>query len=90
MIVMLQVCNYPGSQFRVQGSRLERKRGLGVYNVSDGQFHILKEIIVAVCDALGRTPPRFSVPVGTVRFMAGCMEDALRLVGGNPLSVAIL
>ena len=81
MIAMLQVCNYPGSQFRVQGSRLERKRGLGVYNVSDGHSHTLKEIINAICQALGRNPPRFSVPVGPARFLAGLMEDTFRLVG---------
>ena len=52
-----------------------------VYNVSDGQFHTLKEIINAICQALGRNPPRFSVPVGPARFMAGLMEDTLRLVG---------
>jgi UDP-glucose 4-epimerase len=52
-----------------------------VYNVSDGHFHTLKEIIAAICDALGRNPPRFSVPVGPARFMAGLMEDTLRLVG---------
>jgi len=81
MIRMFQVCNYPGSQFRVQGSRLERKRGLGVYNVSDGQFHTMSEIIGTICDALGRKPPRLSVPVGPARFMAGLMEDTFRLVG---------
>ena len=88
MIVMLQVCNYPGSQFRVQGSRfkiqgsrLERKRGLGVFNVSDGQFHTLKEIIVAICQAVGRNPPRYFFPIGPARFMAGLMEDTFRLVG---------
>jgi len=58
-----------------------------VYNVSDGHFHTLKEIIVAICHGLGRNPPRFSVPVGPARFMAGCMEDALRLVGRkSPIS----
>ena len=58
-----------------------------VYNVSDGQFHTLKEIIGAISQALGRKRPRFSVPVGPARFMAGCMEDALRLVGRkSPIS----
>jgi nucleoside-diphosphate-sugar epimerase len=52
-----------------------------VYNVSDGQFPTLKEIIVAIYQALGRTPPRFSVPVGPARFMAGLMEDTFRFVG---------
>ena len=58
-----------------------------VYNVSDGQFHTLKEIIVAICQALGRTPPRFSVPVGPAHFLAGFMEDTFRLVGRkSPIS----
>jgi len=52
-----------------------------VYNVSDGYFHTLKEIIVAICHALGRNPPRFSVPVGPARFMVGLMEDTFQLMG---------
>jgi UDP-glucose 4-epimerase len=52
-----------------------------VYNVSDGQFHTLKEIIAAICHAIGRTPPRFSVPVGSARFLVGLIEDSFRLVG---------
>jgi len=51
------------------------------YNVSDGQFHTLKEIIVAICQALGRNPPRLSLPVGTVRLAAGILEDAGRMIG---------
>jgi UDP-glucose 4-epimerase len=58
-----------------------------IYNVSDGHFHTLKEIIVAICDALGRNPPRLSVPVGPARFLAGLIEDAFRLVGQkSPIS----
>ena len=52
-----------------------------LYNVSDRPFHTLNEIIITICQALGRKPPRFSVPVGPARFMAGLMEDTLRLVG---------
>jgi len=52
-----------------------------VYNVSDGHFHTLKEIIAAICQALGRTPPRFSLPVGPVRLAAGILEDAGRMIG---------
>jgi len=37
-----------------------------VFNVTDGKFHILKEIIESICSALGRKPPRLSLPVGTV------------------------
>ena len=43
--------------------------------------YLEKEIIAAICQTLGRNPPRFSVPVGPARFMAGLMEDTLRLVG---------
>ena len=52
-----------------------------LYNVSDGHFHALREIIAAICQAIGRFPPRFSVPVGLARFSAGLMEDTSRLVG---------
>jgi UDP-glucose 4-epimerase len=52
-----------------------------VYNVSDGHFHTLKEIIVSICQALGRNPPRLSLPVGPAQFIAGLMEDTFRLVG---------
>lgn len=52
-----------------------------LYNVSDGHFHTLKEIIVAICQTLGRTPPRLSVPVGPARILAGLTEDVLHLLG---------
>jgi len=38
-----------------------------VYNVSDGTPHPLREIIAAICAALGRRPPRWHAPVGPVR-----------------------
>ena len=55
-----------------------------VYNVSDGQIHTLNEIIGTMCTLLGRRLPRISLPTGPVRFVAGCMEDVARLVGGRP------
>ena len=51
------------------------------YNVTDGQFHELREIISAICGALGRKPPRFSIPVGPARAVAGIIEDAMQLIG---------
>ena len=58
-----------------------------VYNVSDGHFYTLKEIIIAICQAVGRTPPRLSLPVGPARFMAGLMEGTFRLMGQkSPIS----
>jgi nucleoside-diphosphate-sugar epimerase len=55
-----------------------------LYNVSDGQYHRLKEIITAMCRALGRIPPRFSLPAAPVRFTVGVFEDALKMIGLKP------
>ena len=52
-----------------------------VFNVSDGHFHTMNEIITAMCLALGRTPPRMWLPVSLVRFLAGLLEDTLGLIG---------
>lgn len=52
-----------------------------IYNVTDGQFHALAEIIAAICAALGRKPPLFSIPVGPARAVAGIMENTMRLIG---------
>lgn len=52
-----------------------------IFNVSDGRFHTMHEIIGAICDALGRRPPVFSLPVATVRLMAGLLEDVARVFG---------
>jgi UDP-glucose 4-epimerase len=52
-----------------------------VYNVTDGKVHTMNEIVETMCDALGRTPPRFRLPVGPVRLVAGVLEDAVGLLG---------
>lgn len=52
-----------------------------VYNVTDGQFHTLNEITAAICDSLGRTPPRLSLPITPVRLAAGILEDSARFIG---------
>jgi nucleoside-diphosphate-sugar epimerase len=55
-----------------------------IFNVTDGAFHTLNEIIESICSALGRKPPRLSLPVGPVRFAAGIVEDAARFTGFSP------
>ena len=45
-----------------------------VFNVTDGGFHTLNEIIESICSALSRNPPRFSLPVGPIRMVAGLIE----------------
>jgi nucleoside-diphosphate-sugar epimerase len=48
-----------------------------VFNVTDGGFHTLNEIIASICSALGRKPPRFSLPVGPMRMVAGLIEAGI-------------
>ncbi len=60
---------------------VDRPAAIGkIYNVSDGQFHTLNEIVKTICQALGRKPPRLSLPIGPVRLATGMFEDAARLL----------
>lgn len=52
-----------------------------IYNVSDGQTHTMSAIISAICAALGRRPPRWTLPVAPVRLAAGWIEDTCKLMG---------
>jgi UDP-glucose 4-epimerase len=52
-----------------------------IYNVTDGGIHTVREIIAAICSALGRRPPRLRLPVWPVRLGVGAVESTLRLVG---------
>jgi nucleoside-diphosphate-sugar epimerase len=52
-----------------------------VYNVSDGQFYTMREIIQTICVALARTPPRFVLPARPTRLGLGFLEDAARMAG---------
>ncbi|MDQ5984375.1 MAG: N-acetyl-alpha-D-glucosaminyl-diphospho-ditrans,octacis-undecaprenol 4-epimerase [Syntrophus sp. SKADARSKE-3] len=52
-----------------------------LYNLSDGHYHRLDEILEAMYGALGRHKPSFYIPVGPVSFLAGVMEDATRAAG---------
>lgn len=52
-----------------------------VFNVTDGRVHTVRGVIEAMCAALGRRPPRFSVPVGPARVAAGLVEKVAGTVG---------
>ena len=52
-----------------------------VFNVTDGEFHTLNEIIESICSALGRKPPRLSLPIGPVRWAVSILENAGRMIG---------
>ncbi len=52
-----------------------------IYNVSDGKFHSLTEIVGTICEALGRRPPKFSVPVSLAQFLSASAETCFWLLG---------
>jgi UDP-glucose 4-epimerase len=52
-----------------------------VFNVTDGEFHALNEIISSICAALGRKPPRLSLPVGPMHVLVGLLEQGSRAMG---------
>jgi len=51
------------------------------YNVTDGKFHPVNEIIEAICLGLGRTPPRFAIPKKPASLIAGWLEDGFGIAG---------
>jgi nucleoside-diphosphate-sugar epimerase len=52
-----------------------------VFNVTDGEFHTLNEIIISICAALGRKPPWLSVPLGASCLVAGVIEKCGCAIG---------
>lgn len=64
---------------------IENSKSAGkVFNVSDGQFHTVNEIIEAICVALGRKKPRISLPVSLAAIAAGLTEALARVFHFNP------
>jgi len=55
-----------------------------IFNVTDGRFHTLKEIIKSICAALGRETPRISLPLSPVRAVVNLMEKGCHIVGIKP------
>jgi len=52
-----------------------------IFNVSDGQFHTMNDIISTMCQALGRRPPRWALPVGPTRTLIRLIEKGSRSIG---------
>ena len=52
-----------------------------MFNVTDGEFHTLNEIIESICSALDHKPPRFSLPVDLMRIVAGLVEKGTNTIG---------
>ncbi|HET8772647.1 MAG TPA: NAD-dependent epimerase/dehydratase family protein [Thermoanaerobaculia bacterium] len=56
----------------------------GVFNVSDGTTHTVREIIDAMAAAVGRKPPRLTLPVAPIRLAIGATESLARLAHIRP------
>lgn len=55
-----------------------------VFNVTDGQVHTVTAITGAISRALGRHPPRLSIPLGIARAFVACIQPPFRLAGWPP------
>lgn len=55
-----------------------------IFNVTDGTFHTLNEIIESICLALGRRPPLLSLPVGPTHALMGLIERGCGALGIKP------
>jgi len=55
-----------------------------IYNVTDGAFPRMHDIVAAISTALGRRSPRFFVPAAPIRVTAGAIEHMARAVGMSP------
>ena len=62
-----------------------------IFNVSDGHFHTMNDIVKTICGALGRKPPGFALPALPVRWAAGLLEESCRLLGrSSPVTAATI
>jgi UDP-glucose 4-epimerase len=58
---------------------LKSPRAAGrIFNVTDGQFHTMKEIIETISGLLGRRAPRIALPLGLMRFLVKGVEGIAR------------
>jgi UDP-glucose 4-epimerase len=62
-----------------------------LFNVTGGTFHTLNKLIESICSALGRKPPRLSLPVRLTRTLIGLIEKGSHAIGLKPpVSKAII
>lgn len=52
-----------------------------IFNLTDGSFATVAEIVAAICSALGRKTPKYSLPVAPVRFAVQSFEKVARTFG---------
>jgi len=51
-----------------------------VFNVTDGEIHSLSDIILSICKALGRKPPRMRLPISPLRTGAEIVDKGAKLL----------
>lgn len=62
-----------------------------IFNVSDGHFHTMNDIVKTICGALGRKSPGFALPVLPLRWVAGMLEGSCRFLGRlSPVTAATI
>jgi|YNPNPStandDraft_1061719.scaffolds.fasta_scaffold14578_3 nucleoside-diphosphate-sugar epimerase len=62
-----------------------------IFNVSDGSFHTVREIIEVISRSLGRRPPSWVLPVKPIRFIVGIVEDMASVAGlSSPVTRAMI
>ena len=67
-------------------------KGIGrIYNATDGQIHTFQTIVESMCQALGRKPSRWRLPVAPVKAGARLAEIGFSLIGRrSPITCSIV
>ncbi|MBF0234173.1 MAG: NAD-dependent epimerase/dehydratase family protein [Desulfamplus sp.] len=55
-----------------------------IFNVTDGEFHTLNEIIESICFSLGRKLPKLSLPVDLTRTLVSLIEKGCSIINLKP------
>jgi len=62
-----------------------------IFNVTDGRIHAMRDVLTAICQALGRPGPRLHAPLAVAQLGAASVEWAFGLLGRRaPLTRATL
>ncbi|HEU4665004.1 MAG TPA: NAD-dependent epimerase/dehydratase family protein [Dokdonella sp.] len=78
---------YVGNLVELIAQRLDGGPGRTVLNFADAPDYSTGELVVRLCELLGRRPPSWSLPY-PVALAAGHVLDALTLVLGRPLPIS--
>ncbi|MBN2291337.1 MAG: NAD-dependent epimerase/dehydratase family protein [Pirellulales bacterium] len=60
------------------------------YNVSDGEIHTLDEIVTAMCNALGRRPPKMRIPITLAKMGAAAVDTGMFCIRRRPFARTLL